>query len=276
MAVRFLQRVAGPDGLLLASVAAFKVAAPLTATYVPGESLTGAPDAPGSVTDYVEIGMPGGAVVTSAAVLAAISGQVIEPSAVNMGPSSSTFGTAMTVGAGTDVLATPNDLALEDNTAAVFKVSVIGRSSASIFAADSSLLLKVDAGSLSQAPFAIAGTHDFGLSPSISVAWSAGAVQVTCAGPAATITGTADVGGTATEITVAQSISGDLAGRSVTISGASGTPGLNGAHVVASVTGAYTFTVAVTYVAPDTIGSVVLTTPPTITWSAYAIIVVTG
>lgn len=111
-----------------------------------------------------------------------------------------------------------------------------------------------------------------GIAPKITAAYSAGILAFTAHGPQATVMSGADNGGGKLRITITSSIlDATLGGQSVTLSGLTGTPGGNDAHVATFVAGNAFDLLGVAYVAPDTSGATVAhTTPPAITWVASA------
>lgn len=113
----------------------------------------------------------------------------------------------------------------------------------------------------------------FPLTPTFAVTWSAGTLSVTPKGPSATVTGTADNGSGKLRLTLASgtppTVINTLTGISVTVSGLSGTPLGNGAHVATYVDATHIDLTSVNYVAADSSGTVVETTPRTVTWKIH-------
>lgn len=287
-----LPRLARSDDSLLPPETAIQFSGDFVLTDAPDKVLGG-----GATKGATVVTVSGGATVTPAAVVAAIDGQDVSLGEVNaqqvtvasnvtvngalsvagaifQGPAWTDSSAATTTGGGSDTLIV---LPLADNSAATVRLTIIARCAAlpASYSQENVSRLEVESGSLTSGGGDLFVDQTFGLPPSIGDGgWSAGAYTIDAVGPLVHIVGTADHAGTATDITVSETVTAHLTGRSVTIAGATGTPGLNGAHVATYVSG-QVFRVSVVYVANDAAATAVLTTPPVVAWSVVATMVVT-
>lgn len=220
----------------------------------------------------------------SAAVAGAITGasltttgNVTAGGSIIEGPSVSVHGTASTTGPGTAALLS---LPIAANSVAKLDIMI----AAACMALPGSYLYRSadDAGyftfggtgSVGSIPVESGG--GMGIFPSVAAGtYSGGHLPIVAHGPGVTVTASANSGGKLRLTVTPATLDTSTATIAVTVSGLSGTPGGNGAHTGTIVAENLLDLLTVTYVAPDTSGSIVLTTPSVITWSAWARIVVT-
>lgn len=228
-----------------------------------------------STTGAIDIGLSASG--ASGDVVAAIAGQDIAPASVaastyvSIGSTLLYPGTATTTGTGSSALVA---LPVPDNRGVPLTINAVALSTIGYGWLSTSGVALVS-GSLTTLGFGELTHHAMGLPPSISTSWSAGTLTFTAHGPAATIAGTQDNGSGKLQVLVHETrLSPELDGMSVTIAGLSGTPGGNGAHVATNIATDSFDLVSVNFVAPDSSGTVALTTPPTLKWTAFVIGVV--
>ncbi len=255
MAVVWVERVgawiAGVLGLVPARRAlAFSQA--FTVTDVPGQTLTAADD---SVTGYVYVDLPSAIPPSSAATAGSASAALYStPLAQNSA-------------AGIDYRILATDGTYEWSTQNVPASGFATYGSPGAFGGSPSV------------------ANSFPIAPSVASTWTlivspTGVFAVTVRGPGLTVTGCADNG--SGKVRVAASFAGSagftaaITGESVTIAGVVGTVETNGAHVATFVDAGHVDLAAVAYVnAYVSGGTLVETTPRSLTWTGRATFTVT-
>lgn len=111
--------------------------------------------------------------------------------------------------------------------------------------------------------------------PTVSIDWAAGTLTITGMGPSVTVVGTADNGGGRVRVQIGAGppLGTVLTGKSVTGVGITGTTEANGAHTATWVDATHFDLLAVSFSnAWISGGTFTLTTPPTLTWASYALL----
>lgn len=276
MTVVNIERIADTEGLR-PQTRAVMFGTGFTITSVQGV-IEGGPEAAGSVTDYERVDADGGASVEGEDIAPATvttTGDVTVGGALILGPGAAILKSSdvTTIGnSAAPLLAIPSP----DNRGVSLIVSLNGNGSAGFLSGGSMGTALIISGSVTPLGFNPI-SHSLGLPPSVTLSWSTNVLTLSAVGPQDVVASTLDNGSGKLQIIVSsQNLSPQLTGLSVTISGLTGTPGGNGAHVATYVgTDSFDLT-SVAYVAPDSAGTIVLTTSITLTWGAVGIAVIVG